>query len=107
MARIPLQFLPAFVAVARLRTLRAAADSLHLTHSAVSQQITGLEKQLGFQLFDRRGRRVVLNAAGEALMRDVAPALDRIHEGVQAATVAASGTPHALRMTMIPSFAQR
>jgi LysR family glycine cleavage system transcriptional activator len=107
MARITLNALPTFVAVARHQNLRVAAETLHLTHSAVSQQIAGLEERLGFQLFDRRGRRVVLNAAGEALMRDVAPALDRIHEGVQAATVAASGTQQALRVTMISSFAQR
>src|SRR6478736_2232131 len=107
MARIPLNGLPTFVAVAKHQNLRVAAETLHLTHSAVSQQIAGLEERLGFQLFDRRGRRVVLNAAGEALLRDVAPALARIHEGVQAATVAAGSKEQALRVTMIPSFAQR
>jgi len=107
MSRITLNALPTFVAVARHQNLRVAAESLHLTHSAVSQQIAGLEERLGFQLFDRRGRRVVLNAAGEALLRDVAPALARIHEGVQAATVAAGSKEQALRVTMIPSFAQR
>jgi LysR family glycine cleavage system transcriptional activator len=107
MSRIPLHALPTFVAVATHQNLRVAAESLHLTHSAVSQQIAGLEDRLGFQVFDRRGRRVVLNAAGEALLRDVAPALARIHEGVQAAIVAAGGRQQALRVTMIPSFAQR
>jgi LysR family glycine cleavage system transcriptional activator len=107
MSRIPLNALPTFVAVARHQNLRMAAETLHLTHSAVSQQIAGLEERLGFQLFDRRGRRVALNAAGEALMRDVAPALERILEGVQAATVAAGARQQTLRVTMIPSFAQR
>ena len=97
MSRIPLNALPTFVAVAKHQNLRVAAESLHLTHSAVSQQITGLEDRLGFQLFDRRGRRVVLNGAGEALLREVAPALERILEGVQAATVAAHGRQQALR----------
>jgi LysR family glycine cleavage system transcriptional activator len=50
---------------------------------------------------------VVLTAGGEALMRDAAPALDRIHAGVQAATMAARGTHQALRVTMVSSFAQR
>ena len=53
--------LTAFRAVGEVQNLRAAADVLHLTHSAVSQQIRGLEEQLGFALFERRGRRVVLN----------------------------------------------
>ena len=69
--RLPLNTLPAFRSVAELQNLRAAADVLHLTHSAVSQQIRGLEEQLGFELFERRGRRVVINAAGEALLRSV------------------------------------
>ena len=107
MARIPLNFLPTFVAVATLGTLRAAADSLHLTHSAVSQQLGELESRLGFPLFDRRGRRVHLNAAGQALLRHVAPALGQVDEGVQAAAAAAQGTAQGLRVTMLPSFAQR
>ncbi len=107
MARLPLQTLPAFRAVARRQNLREAADELHLTASAVSQQIGLLEEQLGFQLFDRRGRRVVLNAAGAALQRAVEPALDRLHEGVRAASAAAAGEAHTLRITLLPSFAQR
>jgi len=74
--RVPLQTLPAFRAVARLANLRAAAEELHLTHSAVSQQIKLLEEQLGFELFDRPGRRIVLNSAGEALLRSIEPALE-------------------------------
>ena len=107
MARLPLNFLPTFVAVAQSRTLRSAADSLHLTHSAVSQQIGELESRLGFALFDRRGRRVFLNAAGQALLRHVAPALARVDDGVQAAAAAAQGAAQGLRVTMLPSFAQR
>jgi LysR family glycine cleavage system transcriptional activator len=107
MARLPLHTLPAFRAVAQLQNLRAAAETLHLTHSAVSQQIRGLEEQLGFELFERRGRRVVLNAAGEALLRSVEPALAQLDDGVQAAAAAASGSALRLRVTTLPSFAQR
>ncbi len=107
MARLPLQSLPAFRAVARLQNLRAAAEQLHLTHSAVSQQIRGLEEQLGFDLFDRRGRRVVLNAAGVALLRSVEPAMAQLDDGVQAAAAAASGSAQRLRVTLLPSFANR
>jgi LysR family transcriptional regulator, glycine cleavage system transcriptional activator len=107
MARIPLHTLPAFRTVAQLANLRAAAEELHLTHSAVSQQIRNLEEQLGFELFERRGRRVVLNPAGEALLRSVLPALAQIDDGVQAAAAAASGSAQRLRITTLPSFAQR
>ena len=107
MSRLPLNSLPAFRAVAEVQNLRAAADSLHLTHSAVSQQIRGLEEQLGFALFERRGRRVVLNAAGEALLRSVRDALALLDDGVQAAAAAGSDSEQRLRITVLPSFAQR
>jgi LysR family transcriptional regulator, glycine cleavage system transcriptional activator len=107
MSRLPLNTLAAFRSVAELQNLRAAADVLHLTHSAVSQQIRGLEEQLGFDLFERRGRRVVLNAAGAALLRSVQTALSQLDDGVQAAAAAASGVAHRLRVTVLPSFAQR
>jgi LysR family glycine cleavage system transcriptional activator len=107
MARIQLNFLPTFVAVAKLENLRAAAESLHLTHSAVSQQISEIESRLGFALFDRRGRRIHLNAAGQALLRHAAAALAQVDDGVQAAAAAAAGAVQGLRVTMLPSFAQR
>lgn len=105
--RLPLATLPAFRAVARKVTLRAAAEELHLTHSAVSQQIKQLEEQLGFHLFERRGRRVVLNAAGTALLRSVEPALAQIDDGLRAALAVSCGAEQLIRLTLLPSFAQR
>jgi LysR family glycine cleavage system transcriptional activator len=107
MSRLPLNTLNAFRTVGELQNLRAAAEVLHLTHSAVSQQIRGLEAQLGFALFERQGRRVVLNPAGEALLRSVQAALSQLEDGVQAAAAAASGNAQRIRMTVLPSFAQR
>jgi LysR family transcriptional regulator, glycine cleavage system transcriptional activator len=107
MSRLPLNILPTFRVVARLGNLRAAAQELHLTHSAVSQQIKLLEEQLGFELFDRRGRRIVLNAAGASLLRHVEPALDRLDEGLRAAVATAQGEAQRIRLTLPTSFAQR
>ncbi len=107
MARLPLHTLPAFRTVAELQNLRAAAEVLHLTHSAVSQQIRVLEEQLGFSLFERRGRRIVLNPAGEALLRSTRSALSQLDDGVQEAAATATGATHRLRVTVLPSFAQR
>lgn len=107
MARIPLNTLPVFRAAAELQNLRSAADALHLTHSAVSQQIRVLEEQLGFPLFERRGRRVILNPAGDALLRAVQGALAQLDDGVQAAAAAVCGLEQRLRVTVLPSFAQR
>ena len=105
--RLPLNTLIAFRAVAELENLRAAAEEMHLTHSAVSQQIRWLEEQLVFAWFDRLGRRVVLNAAGQALLRSVQSALALLDDGVQAAAAAAGGAAQRLRVTVLPSFANR
>jgi LysR family glycine cleavage system transcriptional activator len=107
MSRLPLNTLPTFRVVARLGNLRAAAQELHLTHSAVSQQIKLLEEQVGFELFERRGRRIVLNTAGATLQRAVEPALDRLEEGLRAAAAASQGQDQRIRLTLLSSFAQR
>ncbi|HEY6513427.1 MAG TPA: LysR substrate-binding domain-containing protein [Burkholderiaceae bacterium] len=106
-SRLPLHTLPSFRVIARTGNLRAAAEELHLTHSAVSQQLRQLEATLGIELFDRRKQRIVLNAAGSALLQAIGPALDQIDAGVRAATAAASGAEARLRVTLLPSFAQR
>ena len=107
LSRLPLQTLPAFRAVARLANLRGAAEELHLTHSAVSQQIKLLEQQVGFLLFERRGRRVVLNAAGAALLRAVEPALAQLDDGLRAAAAASGSAEQRIRVTLLSSFAHR
>ncbi len=62
----------------RLRTLRevavrgtiaAAADALHLTPSAVSQQLAALEREVGEPLLEPDGRSVRLTAVGRLLVR--------------------------------------
>ncbi len=107
MPRLPLQTLPAFRAVARAQNMRRAAEELHLTHSAISQQIKLLEEQVGVPLFDRRGRGLVLNAAGAALQRATETALDTLADGLRLALASSDGQSQALRLTVLPSFAQR
>lgn len=74
----PLNAVRAFEAAARLGSFRAAGDELRVTPSAISHQIAKLEDFLGLALFDRAGRRVFLNAAGEAYFRQVDDALKRL-----------------------------
>jgi LysR family glycine cleavage system transcriptional activator len=101
-------YLAAFKAAARLQNLRAAAEELNLTHSAVSQQIRGLEEQLGFPLFHRHGRRIELNPAGQALLQGVERAWLHLDEAVHCAMAAHGGAGgERLRVTTLPSFAQR
>src|SRR5262249_16703017 len=48
-----------------------------------------------------------LNPAGEALLRSTRAALSQLDDGVQAAIAAATGSPNLMRVTVLPSFAQR
>ncbi len=49
-------------------TVTATAAALHLTPSAVSQQLAGLARDLGFAVIEREGRRVKLTPRGSALL---------------------------------------
>ncbi len=59
--------LRAFAAAAEFRNLTRAAGALNVTHSAVSQQIRGLEQHLGTQLVSRTRHGIALTAQGEFL----------------------------------------
>ncbi|WP_104018543.1 LysR substrate-binding domain-containing protein [Roseovarius nitratireducens] len=67
MRRLPhVTWLRAFDAAARHSSFTAAADELHLTPAAVSQQIRLLEKRLGAELFKRLPKGVALTDVGQA-----------------------------------------
>jgi DNA-binding transcriptional LysR family regulator len=69
------------VAVADEGGFTAASVALGLSQPSVSQAVRGLEVELGVELFHRRGRTVVLSAAGEALL---APARRTLREAASA-----------------------
>jgi LysR family glycine cleavage system transcriptional activator len=76
----PLSALRAFEAAARRLSFREAGDELCVTHSAISHQVKDLERELGGPLFWRKGRRVELTEAGEALFPVLRDAFTRIAE---------------------------
>jgi DNA-binding transcriptional LysR family regulator len=80
-----------FAEVARQGSFQAGAERLHVAVSAVSRQVSLLEKELDVPLFERsRGRRPLrLTAAGEALMLHV--------QGLEASTARLSLEIQALR----------
>ncbi|MFE0748965.1 LysR family transcriptional regulator [Gordonia sp. NPDC058843] len=97
--------------VRRLRLLRefadresigAVADAMHMTPSAVSQQLKVLADEAGVALFEPDGRRIRLTEAGRALVLradDVIAAVDRAHEEMSSYR---SGKAR-VRLAMFPS----
>ncbi|MBL4831503.1 MAG: LysR family transcriptional regulator [Aliivibrio sp.] len=92
----PLKSLYAFVAVADCGSMTAAAKTLNVSHSAVSQSIKTLELQLNTQLFKRVGRQVELNREGFRYYKKVAPAIAQI----QLATAELSAPKNSNRITL-------
>lgn len=73
-----LSALEIFECVARHGNLTRAAEELHLTQSAVSKQIAGLEHKLGVVLFKRVRKRIELTHYGSAYALKIKNSLDRI-----------------------------
>ncbi|WP_031466180.1 LysR family transcriptional regulator [Sciscionella sediminilitoris] len=73
-------------------TVRAAAEALHLTPSAVSQQLGALEHEAGQALLSRHGRRVQLTAAGELLAEHAKAVLAELERAEATLAACAEGT---------------
>jgi DNA-binding transcriptional LysR family regulator len=75
-----------FVTVVELGTVSKAAQHLHVAQPALSRQLHELEHELGFKLFNRAGRGLVLTGEGEQLLPDCRGLLNyaaAVHEKVQ------------------------
>ena len=79
---IELRHLRAFVAVAEELNFGRAADRLHLSQSALSRQVRGLEQLLGCDLLRRSTHSVELTIAGEALLDRARRLLTDVDEAV-------------------------
>lgn len=86
-------------------TVTAVAEALHYTTSAVSQQLTLLEKESGSSLFERRGRRIVLTEAGELLADHSESILDAVEQAGNAIESLRDGMRATLRAGVWASVA--
>lgn len=67
-----------FIEVAEREHMSEAAEHLNVAQSAISRQITNLEKELGVQLFERKGRNVKLLPIGRVFLTHVKDAIKAI-----------------------------
>lgn len=102
MARLPLAALEGFVLAARLGNLSRAADRLHLTVSALSHQMRGLEERLGQRLFVRGSRGVTLTDDGERLLAGIEAPLQAIERSLRRCETPADDV---LSVSLMPSMA--
>lgn len=101
---VPLAAVRAFEAAGRLGSFTAAARALGLTQSAVSRHVRTLEDVFCVKLFGRRGRAVVMTAAGEAYFRPVSEGMQLIRTAsVDLRRRARRGS--GLTVSMLPSVA--
>ncbi|WP_324709880.1 LysR substrate-binding domain-containing protein [Pseudomonas citronellolis] len=108
----PLNALRGFEAAARLGSFHKAAQELHLTQSAISQQIRSLESFLEQPLFHRHGRQVALTDAGfdllsstQALLQQLAVGIRRLDQYRKPNQLVLNTTPAFARHWLVPRLA--
>ena len=82
----PLGSIQAFVIVARLGTIKAAADALSLSSPALTRRIQSLEQFVGSPLFDRQPNAIRLNSRGNAFLAEAEPHVDALALAVERAS---------------------
>jgi len=97
--------LNAFVLVARLGSVRAAASALGVSESAVSQALTALRQDLGDQLITRSQAGMTLTPGGTRLL-GTASQIVELGAEAHAAVRAARGAPEQLRIVATSTFAE-
>ena len=80
----PLKSLQVFLCAAQHQSFKAAAEQLHVTQAAVSQQIRLLEDYFDSKLFERDKKQTRLNSKGELLLPFIEKAFEQINFGVNA-----------------------
>ena len=78
--QLPMRAICVFHAAAKAGSVSKAAAELHVTPSAVTQQIQLLEMQLGTSLMVKVGRRIALTEAGERYFTSIRDQVERITE---------------------------
>ena len=84
-------------------TIAAVADALRYTPSAVSQQLSTLEREAGVPLLERTGRRVTLTPAALTLVRHTEDVLRRLEEAAADLAGARHGLAGPVRIGTFPS----
>ena len=97
-AKIDLLHMRSFLAIAEERNFSRAALRSHISQSALSKQIKGVETKLETKVFDRQTRQVVLTKAGRVFKREVIQTLDHSHRAVSLVRVIVKAEEEPIRI---------
>src|SRR5258705_285857 len=104
---LEVRHLHAVVSLAEELNFTRTAHSLHITQSALSKQITEIEEQHRFHLFDRNNtRRVELTDVGRIFVQEARSALLHIDRAVQLGRAALEGSDSVLTIGHSPDADQ-
>ncbi|MEU4545517.1 LysR family transcriptional regulator [Nonomuraea dietziae] len=92
--------------LSRRGTIAAVAEALTFTASAVSQQLSALEREAGLPLLERTGRTVVLTPAGRLLVEHAEAVLESLERAESALAATRTGPSGPLRIGAFPTAAR-
>ncbi|MEV6150451.1 LysR substrate-binding domain-containing protein [Nonomuraea sp. NPDC052129] len=92
--------------LAQRGTIAAVAEALSFTPSAVSQQLSALEREAGVPLLERTGRTVALTPAGHLLVEHAQDVLEQLERASAALAAVRSGPSGPLRIGAFPTAAR-
>ncbi|MGR6913557.1 LysR family transcriptional regulator [[Actinomadura] parvosata] len=92
--------------LARRGTIAAVAEAVTFTPSAVSQQLSALEREAGVPLLERTGRTVTLTPAGHLLVEHAQAVLEQLERASAALAAARGGPSGPLRIGAFPTAAR-
>ncbi|MGN9837330.1 LysR family transcriptional regulator [Nonomuraea sp. H19] len=92
--------------LARRGTIAAVAEAVTFTPSAVSQQLSALEREAGVPLLERTGRTVTLTPAGHLLVEHAQAVLEQLERASAALAATRGGPSGPLRIGAFPTAAR-
>ena len=101
---LELRLLRYVIAVAEELHFGRAAKHLNLSAPTLTKQIKDLERDLGYALFERRTREVILTPAGTAFVAEARHALARVDRAIERGYAASKGDTGVLLMGYTPWF---